>query len=129
MNTIKPYTAEADIEGHRFVAFGATEGGVKQAAAGNTVIGVTGFVGALANRTVDVEHGVLAEVQLADTVAQGDELAVGTDGKAVKAAPATTVSVLKTDETPVTVTIPGDTVVAVALEAGAADAVISVRIK
>lgn len=84
MSEIKAYTAEADIEGNRFVCLGTEDGAVKQATAGSKIIGATGFVGAAGGKTVDVNHSRLVEVQLGGTVAAGDDLISDAEGKAVK---------------------------------------------
>lgn len=51
MSIIKPYTAEADIEGNRLVTFGTEEGSVKAAAAAtDVVIGRTCFAAPLSGQ-------------------------------------------------------------------------------
>lgn len=111
MSIIKPYTAEADIEGYRLVTFGTEEGSVKAAAAAtDIVIGRTCFCGAVAGTTVDIDHGRYGELKLGGTVARGDELTAGADGCAVKAES-------------------GNKIAGIALEAGVKDDVIHVLMK
>lgn len=107
----KTFIAEADIEGHRFVTFGEAEGVVKAtASAEDKVIGVTNFIGAEKDRTVDVDFARVAEIKLAGTVAQGDDLAAAADGCAAKCGNS-------------------DTAVAVALAAGVKDDIIHILVK
>lgn len=108
---IKAYRAEAAIEGHRLITFGTEEGDVKMTAAKtDIVIGASNYIGSEADRTIDVDHGRRVEIQLAGTVARGDDLAAAADGKAAKAAS-------------------GDKVVAVALNDGVENDIISVLMK
>lgn len=95
MNSKKTYTAETDIDGHRFITFGTTEGEVKPTT-NNTdvVIGVTNFIGAPKSRTVDVDHSRFTEVKLGGTVARGDKLTAGADGCALKAEAANQVAAI-----------------------------------
>lgn len=83
--TIKRYTAEEKIEGHRLLTFGTNADEVKPATAGSTVIGVTNFVGARIGKSVDVDFARYTELTLDGTVARGDKLTAAADGKAVKA--------------------------------------------
>lgn len=86
MNSKKAYTAEAEIDGHRLVTFGTTEGDIKAtSSATDVVIGVTNFIGAPASSIVDVDHSRFTEVKLGGTVARGDKLTAGADGCAFKA--------------------------------------------
>lgn len=107
----KAYCAESAIEGHRLITFGTKEGEAKMTAAKtDVVIGASNYIGAEAGLTVDVDHGRRVEVQLAGTVTRGDDLAAALDGKAAKAES-------------------GDKVVAVALNDGVSDDIISVLMK
>lgn len=107
----KAYRAETAIEGHRFITFGTADGDVKMTTAKtDVVIGVSEFVGAKADRTVDICHSRRVEVQLGGTVVRGDELTAAADGQAVKAAT-------------------GDKIAAIALNDGVKDDIITVLMK
>lgn len=116
----KAYRAESAIEGHRLLTFGTNEGDAKMTTAKtDVVIGVSEYIGADADKIVDVCHDRRVEVQLGGTVTRGDDLAAAADGKAVKAAAATTGENAT----------PADKVVAVALNDGVAGDIISVLMK
>lgn len=107
----KAYRAESAIEGHRFITFGTNEGDAKMTTAKtDVVIGASNYIGAETDKTVDVDHGRRVEVQLAGTVARGDDLAAAADGKAAKAES-------------------GDKVAAVALNDGVENDIINILMK
>lgn len=107
----KAYHAESAIEGHRLITFGTADGEVKMTTAKtDVVIGVSEYIGAEQDQTVDVSHCRRVEVQLGGTVARGDELTAAADGKAVKAAT-------------------GDKIAAIALNDGVSDDIITVLMK
>ncbi len=86
---IKTFKAGASIPAHRFVKFGTNEGEVVLAtSAEDTVIGVSDDVDTDAGNEIDIYMGVACKVQFGGTVAQGEGVVAGANGKAVKAAEA-----------------------------------------
>lgn len=84
---IQPFVAGGTIEKHRLVKFDATDGQVVAAAAAtDTSIGVTTFVGSESGETVDVVLSDAATVKLGGTVTQGDKITAGAAGVGVAAA-------------------------------------------
>lgn len=83
------YLAETALAKNRIVAFGATDGSVKQSAAATDFhIGVTeGFAYAAGDRPDIVRTG-LADVEYGDVVTRGQPLTSDAQGRAIAAAPA-----------------------------------------
>lgn len=77
-----PYTASTAIAGHRFLTIALA--GAVLASATTPVVGVSGRLDVNAGETVDIVTAGFIPVEYGETIAQGDRVGAGTDGKAVK---------------------------------------------
>ena len=102
------FTAEAAVPAFRFAKAGTTEGNVKLAGAGETVLGATGELDTAEGCRCDVQLDGIAEVECGGSVTFGAALEPDANGKAVTAS-----------------TTPG---CATALESGSAGDIIRVKL-
>ena len=79
------FTAETAVPAFRFAKAGTTEGNVKLAGAGDTVLGVTGELDSAEGRRCDVQFDGIAEVECGGPVTFGAKLVSDANGKAVAA--------------------------------------------
>lgn len=79
------FTAETAVPAFRFAKAGTTEGNVKLAGAGDTVLGVTGELDSAEGRRCDVQFDGIAEVECGGSVTFGAKLVSDANGKAVAA--------------------------------------------
>ena len=77
-----PYIAALAVIGHRFITLTAT--GVTHASATTPVVGVSGRFDVNAGETVEIVTAGFIPVEYGETIAQGDRVGAGADGKAVK---------------------------------------------
>lgn len=83
---IKSRRTAVDIGGYLLVAFTGTRGEVTLAkAATDPIAGVTDAMGGKAGGLVDLHLTEMADVRAGGTIAPGDRVTAGADGRAVKA--------------------------------------------